>query len=119
MIHERYIFPALLLLAVGYAQTRDRRVLISMGILSCTLFLNEFLVLQGGMTSANYGHLQSSEAWINIIVSLANLLNAFFLGWTVTDICALGTSGARRSNRLNPSIPEHTRWKRLPITGST
>ena len=90
MIHERYIFPALLLLAVGYAQTRDRRVLISMGILSCTLFLNEFLVLQGGMTSANYGHLQSSEAWINIIVSLANLLNAFFLGWTVTDICAFG-----------------------------
>ena len=60
MIHERYLYPALLLLPLGYIYARDRRVLISMALVSATLFLNEFLVLQGGMTAANYGHLQSS-----------------------------------------------------------
>ena len=90
MIHERYMFPAVLLLAFAYAEMRDRRILASLFAASCTLFLNEFLVLQGGMTSANYGHLQSSEAWINVIVSLLNIANAFFLVWTAADICVFG-----------------------------
>ena len=78
MIHERYIFPA-----------RDRRLLVSLTVLTCTLFLNEILVLQGGMTEANYGHLQSSEHWLNCIVSAVNVLNALLLGWTAFDICVL------------------------------
>lgn len=87
MIHERYAFPAILLLALGYIYARDKRVLISMAVLSFTLFLNEVLVLQGGMTEANYGHLQASEDWINYSVSLLNVLNALFAVWTVTDLC--------------------------------
>ena len=90
MIHERYAFPALLLLALGYVYARDKRVLISMTVLSATLFMNEVLVLQGGMTAANYGHLQSSEDWLNCILSALNVLNALFLIWTSLDICALG-----------------------------
>ena len=99
MIHERYVFPALLLLAIGYAQVRDRRVLGALIALSCTLFLNQFLVLQGGMTRANYGHLQSSEAWINLIVAFANVAIAFFLAWTVADICLLGNTWRPRLAR--------------------
>ena len=87
MIHERYIFPALLLLALAFACERDRRLLISLTALTATLFLNEILVLQGGMTEANYGHLQTSEHWLNCAVSVVNILNALFLAWTATDIC--------------------------------
>ena len=87
MIHERYIYPALLLIALAFACERDRRLLVSLTVLSCTLFLNEILVLQGGMTEANYGHLQDSERWLNCAVSAVNVLNALFLGWTAFDIC--------------------------------
>ena len=90
MIHERYIYPAILLLALGYLYARDKRILISLTVLSATLFLNEVLVLQGGMTAANYGHLQASEDWLNGMVSALNVLNALFLGWTALDVCALG-----------------------------
>ena len=87
MIHERYIFPALLLLALAFACERDRRLLISLTALTATLFLNEILVLQGGMTEANYGHLQTGEHWLNCTVSVVNILNALFLSWTAVDIC--------------------------------
>ncbi len=87
MIHERYIFPALLLIALAFACERDRRLLIALTVLTCTLFLNEILVLQGGMTEANFGHLQDSERWLNCLLSVLNVLNALFLGWTAFDIC--------------------------------
>ena len=87
MIHERYIFPALLLIALAFACERDRRLLIALTAMTVTLFLNEILVLQGGMTEANYGHLQNSEHWLNCIVSAVNIAIALFLGWTAADIC--------------------------------
>ncbi len=87
MIHERYVFPALLLLTLAVAHERDARLLICLTVLSCTLFLNEALVLQGGMTEANYGHLQSSEHWLNCALSAVNVLNALYLAWVAADIC--------------------------------
>ena len=87
MIHERYLFPGLILLALAFAVDRDRRLLFSLVALSAALFMNEVLVLQGGMTEANYGHLQESERWLNCIVSAVNVLNALFTAWTAADIC--------------------------------
>lgn len=87
MIHERYLFPGLILLALAFGVERDRRLLISLVALSATLFMNEVLVLQGGMTEANYGHLQDRERWLNCIVSAINVLNAGFLTWTAADLC--------------------------------
>ena len=89
MVHERYSFPAVLLLLLGYVECRDKRVLIGATVLSATLFLNEILVLQGGLVLGNYGHLQPSEDWINIPVALLNVLNALFLAWTALDVCVL------------------------------
>ena len=94
MIHERYIFPGMLLLALAYACERDKRVLIALTTLTATLFLNEVLVLQGGMTAANYGHLQSSEDWLNHALCVINLANAVFLAWTAFDICVLNHTWA-------------------------
>ncbi|NLF27038.1 MAG: phospholipid carrier-dependent glycosyltransferase [Clostridiales bacterium] len=89
MMHERYVFPALILLALAYAECRDRRILYSLLALTATLFLNQALVLQGGMTEANYGHLQSSEEWLNTTFSIVAVLNALWLGYVALDICAL------------------------------
>ena len=88
MMHERYVFPAMLLLTLAFAYDRDVRILGSLIALTATLFLNEVLVLQGGMTAANYGHLQSSEDWLNRSVSVLVMLNGLFIGWTSFDICA-------------------------------
>ncbi|MBE5809291.1 MAG: phospholipid carrier-dependent glycosyltransferase, partial [Clostridiales bacterium] len=90
MIHERYAYPALLLLLLAFIQTRDRRLLVAVTVLSVTLFLNEVLVLQGGMTEANYGHLQPSEDWLNRPLSVLSVLNTLFVAWTAGDICFAG-----------------------------
>ena len=87
MMHERYVYPAVILLLLAYIQCRDRRVLLSTLVLTVTLFLNEALVLQGGMTELNYGHLAASENWLNVSLSIINVANAVFLSWTALDIC--------------------------------
>ena len=90
MMHERYLFPAILLLTLAYAECRDKRIMWSLIALSATLFLNEALVLQGALdsaTTAQYGHLQSSERWANVLLSLVNVLNALWLSCASWDIC--------------------------------
>ena len=87
MMHERYIYPAVILLLLAYADCRDRRLLWSALVLTATLFMNEALVLQGGMTELNYGHLDNAEDWLNVSLSLVNVLNALFLAWTALDVC--------------------------------
>ena len=87
MMHERYLYPCILLLALYYALGRDRRALFSLILCSATLFLNTTLVLQGGMGAGNYGHLQSSEQLLNAIVSLVNVFNALFLGYVSFRAC--------------------------------
>ena len=87
-IHERYMFPAMLLLTIAYALRRDRRLLISITAMTAVAAMNQLLVLQGGMGTANTGHLQESEQWLNIALSAVNVINALFLAWTAWDICA-------------------------------
>ncbi len=87
MIHERYVYPGLLLLTLAFAHDRDRRLLAGLTVLTATTFMNEVLVLKGGMTAANYGHLYSGEHWLNCVLSAVNVINALFLGWTAADIC--------------------------------
>ncbi len=90
MIHERYIYPALLLLMLSLCFERDRRLLISLTVMTITVTMNEVLVLQGGMTEANYGHLQNSEQWLNALLSMVGIANTLYLCWAALDICALG-----------------------------
>lgn len=97
MMHERYVFPAMLLLALAFAMDRDVRLLVGLIALTATLFLNETLVLQGGMTEANFGHLQEAESWLNGPLSLVVVLNALFMAWVSFDICARGHVTALRA----------------------
>ena len=69
----------MLLLLMAFVAEKDRRLLVSLTAMTVVTAMNEILVLQGGMTPANYGHLQSSEHWLNCIVSTLNVANALFL----------------------------------------
>ena len=115
MIHERYIFPALLLLALAYAIERDRRILLSLTIITITTAMNELLVLQGGMGSGNYGHLQDSEQWLNAILSLVNVLNALYLIWISLDLCVLNHLCPLRLQDEEACIPEPPKGHKLRL----
>ena len=114
MIHERYVYPALVLLLLAYGVEKDWRIMLSLGVVSVTLFLNQLLVLQGGMTAANYGHLQSSEDWLNDLISFANVLNAGFIAYVTFDICFLGRrfgADARPEAGSLPRTPVRRDWR--------
>ncbi|MGI6172841.1 MAG: glycosyltransferase family 39 protein [Christensenellales bacterium] len=80
MMHERYLFPALLLLCAAYAADRDVRILISALVAAFALGMNEMLVLQND-------HLIASLGRMNAFVSALNVLNALLIIWTAYDIC--------------------------------
>ena len=103
MIHERYVYPALLLLALSCVFERDRRLMLSLTVLTITAAMNELLVLQGGMTAANYGHLQSSEQWLNAVLACVNIANAIYLSLVALDICAFGRTVALRTDWEEPA----------------
>ena len=86
-IHERYVYPALLLLVLAYVEERDARVLGSAVALTATLFLNQVLVLQGALTTANFGHLHDSEQWLNAPLSALNVVIAIVMLITTVDLC--------------------------------
>ncbi len=84
-MHERYLFPVLLLLLFAYMEDMDVRLLIGFVVLSFTQFINAALVLRSD-------HLQSSEQILNAAISLLNLLSAGLLSWTGWDLCARSRS---------------------------
>ena len=103
MIHERYVFPALICLFFAYAYTGDMRLRPSLLILSLTLFLNEVLVLQGGMTEANYGHLQNSERLLNHAISALNVANAVYTCVIGALICFRDRTYAAKPREESPA----------------
>ena len=117
MMHERYVFPAMLLMLLAFAMERDVRLLAGFLALTFTLFLNEVLVLQGGMTTANYGHLSSAEGWINAPLSVLVVLEALFMAWTGFDICvrnhviALRAVQAETEPRGKVTLNEKRDWR--------
>jgi Gpi18-like mannosyltransferase len=80
MMHERYLFPAILLLILAYAKDQDIRILISILLVSACQFMNAGLVLQSQ-------HLIDGEKLTNITVAVENLAAAALVAWTSFDIC--------------------------------
>jgi len=80
MMHERYLFPAILLLILGYAVDQDIRLLVSILLISASQFMNTGLVLQSQ-------HLIEGEQVTNVTVAACNLLAAALTAWTTFDIC--------------------------------
>ena len=82
-MHERYAFPAILLLLLAYVLYRDWRLLANCVVLSLVQFVNMALVLK-------YMHLQSSLEVINTVFAALGILGTLALCACAWDICVRG-----------------------------
>ena len=82
-MHERYLVPALILLAFAYAKQRDGRLLVLLAGLSVTMFFNVWLVLRNE-------HLVSGLTTVSMILAFANLVMTLWAFWIGYDLCVAG-----------------------------
>lgn len=112
MMHERYLFPALLLALYAFISYRDLRILYYFILITVTQFLNTALVLEWGQYPGfeGYGHLQSDEGVWNGLISLLNCAGALFMAWTAWDIAVnahtVTAKAGKQSLRRAPSKAE-------------
>ena len=77
-MHERYIFPAIFLLALAALIHHDRRIITLLLIFSATVFLNEGIVLDNSIRlGSDHGHLNEDTKALAQILSAINILAAF------------------------------------------
>ena len=87
-MHERYLFPALFLLGMAYAEKRDRRTLLLLLGLSATTFVNEGIVLDNSQRLGSaLGHLNNDTVGLAMLLAAANVALAFLGVWTCRDVC--------------------------------
>lgn len=76
-MHERYLFPALILLGMAFAIKRDTRVLWLLIMMSCTMLVNEGIVLDNSIRlGSSMGHLNNDTLALNDLTSLVNVVAA-------------------------------------------
>lgn len=84
MMHERYMFPALLLLFTAFALVRDVRILYLALVMTVPVFLNVGLVLdraariggvEGHLFAPGFG-IASDTAWLEMALSVMHLVTA-------------------------------------------
>lgn len=92
-MHERYAFPAIMLLLLGYVLMKDKRLLIMSALISVTQFINMALVLQSQ-------HLQSTEQLINSLTALGNIALTAWLCFAAWDICVRGRHSEFKGERV-------------------
>ena len=81
-MHERYVFPALLLLCGAWALLRDRRILYVLLLFTFTVFLNEGIVLDNSIRlGSSFGHLNSDTVWLADILSVLNVAGSLYAVW--------------------------------------
>ena len=98
MMHERYLFPAALLLALACVLEKDTRVYLLFALVSAALFLNVGVVLDRGIRIGGVeGHLSapafgisSDSGIVEYGVSVIQLGITLLAGLTCASICAEG-----------------------------
>ena len=86
-MHERYIFPALLLLASAWVLSRDRRILYVTLLFSFTLFMNEYIVLDNSIRlGSELGHLNRDTVWFADFLSVLNIIGSLYAVWLGTEL---------------------------------
>ncbi len=90
-VHERYLFPALILMLMSYIRNRDHRLLWLFAGFSATTFINTAIVLENSILfGAEMGHLNQDTLLLNRLLCIANLMLCCFGGW-------IGVSGLQAS----------------------
>lgn len=86
-MHERYLFPALLLLAAGWMLLKDKRILYLFVIFTVTLFLNEGIVLDNSIRlGSSMGHLNRDTVWLADVISVINVLGSVYAVWLSIEL---------------------------------
>ena len=117
-MHERYLFPALILLGMAFAVRRDIRVFWLLVVMSCTLLINEGIVLDNSLRlGSSGGHLNSDTLWLNDLVSLVNVLAALAAAYVCHDVCVCGGECSLKLPRFEKSPHDPKEWKGDPKLG--
>lgn len=88
-MHERYLFPALLLLSLAYLQKRDWRILLLLAGVSVTTFINVGIVLDNTIRlGKEMGHLNQDTHGLCILLSMLNFMLCGFAFYTGEVLCA-------------------------------
>ena len=78
-MHERYLFPALFLLALSWILQRDYRILKLSLALSLCVFLNEGIILDNSIRlGASMGHLNQDTSGLAGCISLIHIFSALY-----------------------------------------
>ncbi len=94
-MHERYIFPALLLLASAWVLCRDRRILYVTLLFSFTLFMNEYIVLDNSIRlGSQLGHLNRDTVWLADVLSVLNVAGSIYAVWLGLELFLPGKQRA-------------------------
>ncbi len=103
-MHERYLFPALFLLAMAYAIRRDRRILGLLIGASCVLFINEGVVLDNSLRLGSaMGHLNADNVVLADFLSILNTAFALISVWVCCRIC-VENAPVRLCETLNETL---------------
>ena len=98
-MHERYLFPALILLGMAFAMRRDGRILALLVVTSCTLLINAGIVLDNSIRLGSaMGHLNSDTLWLNDLVSAVNVGAALMALYTCHSVCVPGEERIMRTH---------------------
>ncbi len=88
-MHERYLFPALLLLFFSYMYKRDWRILVLIVGFSITTFINTGIVLDNSIRlGSENGHLLDDTRALNMILSGLNVVLCAFAFYVGDALCA-------------------------------
>ena len=110
-MHERYIFPALLLFAASWALLRDRRILYVLILFTVTTFINEGIVLDNSIRLGSaFGHLNADTVVLADLISIMNITGALYAVWLntklYTEITVLQAESAEAPGQNDDSTAE-------------
>ena len=112
-MHERYLFPALILLAMAYAVRRDFRVIVLLAVTSCTLLINEGIILDNSLRlGSSMGHLNNDTLTLNDLVSLVNVAAALLSVYTCHSLCVCDQEARWKIPESSPRSADT--WKADP-----
>ena len=101
-MHERYLFPALLLLLTAFCATRDKRILGVFAGFSVTTFINTAIILDNSILyGASQGHLNQDTQALNLLLCVLNILLCVYAFW----IGISGLSASKEIPKKTSSVP--------------
>ncbi|MEL7609829.1 MAG: phospholipid carrier-dependent glycosyltransferase [Bacillota bacterium] len=86
-MHERYLFPALMLMLFAFVQYRDKRIMISFCWLSATLLINALAAFVIVDAESSRGAIYDA---LTAVMSFVTVAGFAYFTWAVTDIILRG-----------------------------